>query len=75
MKTHQNQYSNYNSDFGSPSPLPSLHFAIFFQSLPSSLSFIMMVWEQKKEKKKLALDINARLKVLVCCNGNDSADF
>ena len=48
--------------------------AIIFQSLPSSLGTIMTVWEQKKEKKKLALDIDARLRV-VCFDGNDSANL
>jgi hypothetical protein len=50
-------------------------FVIIFQSLPSSLSNIMMVWEQKKEKKKLALDMNATLLEVVCCDRNDIANI
>jgi hypothetical protein len=84
MKVHQNQYSDdYNSDLIHLStPLHAslcigdqLHFAIIFQSLPSSLSDIMMVWERKKEKKKLAVDMNAMLLVVVCCDGIDSAQI
>ena len=74
------KYSNYNSDFRSTSPfasmlLPALDthsIAIIFQSLPSSLGSIVMVWEQKKEKNKL--DIIARLGV-ICYDRNDSANI
>jgi hypothetical protein len=55
--------------------LPALNthsIAIIFQSLPSSLGFIVMVWGQKKEKNKL--DINARLGV-ICYDVNDSANI
>jgi hypothetical protein len=83
MKTHQNQYSNYNSDFGSPSPFPFMLHCIgdhtpFCNIFPKSLIITQLHHDglgAKKEKTMLALNINARLKVLVYCNGNDSADF
>jgi hypothetical protein len=85
MKVHQINtptYSDYNSDLihlSTPLHASScigdrLHCAIIFQSLPSSLSNIMTVWERKKEKKKSALDMNAMLLGVVCHDENDSAD-
>jgi hypothetical protein len=86
VKVHQNQYSDllrlqlrpspplHSSHHASPCIGDRLKFAIIFQSLPSSLSDIMTVWERKKEKKKSALGMNAMLLGVVCCDRIDSAD-